>query len=206
MTEKGVIFEKNIERVESITNLYSSLKEESRKDTKDYTLTDMLRAAIVLLHSSFEEYFRLVLIQWLPTKADDNTLKDIPIALHAGNKRTEKIYLNDLSKYRGKTIDEVIRDSVTEHMALKSFNSQEEIRGWLSKVGIIVDDFNGFDAIDKAVKRRHKIVHEADTNRSGARERLSAIKPTDIATWISAYKNLVINIDKQCEKWEKQNG
>lgn len=156
----------------------------------------MLRAAIVFLHSSFEEYFRSMLIQWLPIKADENTLKSIPIALHAGNKHVDKIYLNDLSKYRNMTIDEVLRQSVEEYMKLKSFNSQEDIRIWLSKIEINVDECTGFKEIDKAIKRRHKIVHEADTNKSETKERLSSIKPNEVTKWIISYKQLVTINDR----------
>lgn len=205
MTELGAIFEKNMERVEGITKLYSSLKDDNHRYTKEYLLTDMLRAATVFLHSSFEEYFRSMLIQWLPIKADENTLKSIPIALHAGNKHVDKIYLNDLSKYRNMTIDEVLRQSVEEHMKLKSFNSQEDIRIWLSKIEINVDECTGFKEIDKAIKRRHKIVHEADTNKSETKERLSSIKPNEVTKWIISYKQLVTIIDRQIEKWEKKD-
>lgn len=90
-------------------------------------------------------------------------------------------------------------------MELKSFNSAEEIRVWLSKVMIDFSTFDKFDTIDKAVKRRHKIVHEADTNRTNDGERLTSIKSGDIKPWIEAYVELVSLIENQIEKWEKDN-
>ena len=76
MSEYKAIFDKNIERVESLNALYVKLKQDEQKDSKDYKLTDILRSEVVFLHSAFEEYFRCVLIEWLPVKASDETLKE----------------------------------------------------------------------------------------------------------------------------------
>ncbi len=205
MTEQKRIFDKNIERVKSICSLYTSLKGENKKDGKEYILTDMLRAAVVFLHSSFEEYFRKIIIDILPKKATNETLKHIPISLYAGVRNPDKIFLSDLSMYKNLSINEVIEESISKHMELKSFNSAEEIRVWLSKVMIDFSTFDKFDTIDKAVKRRHKIVHEADTNRTNDGERLTSIKSGDIKPWIEAYVELVSLIENQIEKWEKDN-
>lgn len=50
-------FDKNLERVKSLHSLYIKLKEEDLKDGKDYKLTDILRAEVVLLHSSLRSIF-----------------------------------------------------------------------------------------------------------------------------------------------------
>lgn len=195
-------FDKNLERVNSLHSLYIKLKEEDLKDGKDYKLTDILRAEVVLLHSSFEEYFRSVLIKWLPIKASDETLREFPISLKAG-KKAEKLFLNDLAHYKGKTIDDIIRDSILETMQLKSFNNEGEIRSWCSKIGITLEKFNGMHEIDAAVHRRHKIVHEADTNSSGKSPRLQSINPGNITPWIKAYEGLVNSIDDIITEWEE---
>ena len=194
-------FGKNIERVKSLHSLYIKLKEEGLTDSKDYRLTDILRAEIVFLHSSFEEYFRSVLVEWLPIKASDETLKEFPISLKAG-KKAEKLFLNDLAHYRDRTIDEIIQESVLETMQLKSFNNEGEIRSWCSKIGITLENFSGLHEIDAAVHRRHKIVHEADTNRNGNGQRLQPITPGSIAPWIKAYEDLVRLIDDTITEWE----
>lgn len=199
------IFDENISRVEGLNSLYTKLKQDDQKDGKNYKLTDILRAEIVLLHSSFEEYFRCVLIDWLPTKASDETLKEIPISIKAGRK-PEKLFLSDLAHYRGKQINDIIRESVAETMKLKSFNNEVEIKQWCAKIGISLDDFAKLKEIDKAVHRRHKIVHEADSNRNEAGEnsRLQAVKPADVLTWILAYKELVELLESKVCEWEKE--
>lgn len=204
MTSYKENFDKNLDRVKSLHSLYIKLKEEDLKDSKDYKLTDILRAEIVLMHSSFEEYFRSVLIEWLPIKASDETLKEFPISLKAG-KKAEKLFLNDLAHYRGKTIDEIIQESVSETMQLKSFNNEGEIRSWCSRIGISLEKFNGMREIDAAVHRRHKIVHEADTNRNSNSQRLQSISPGNVAPWIKAYESLVDFIDKTITEWEKES-
>ena len=196
-------FDKNLERVKSLHSLYTKLKKEDLKDSKDYRLTDILRAEIVFLHSSFEEYFRGVLIEWLPIKASSETLKEFPISLKAG-KKAEKLFLSDLANYRGKTIDEIIRESILETMQLKSFNNEEEIRSWCSKLGITLENFSGMREVNAAVHRRHKIVHEADIDRDANSQRLQPISPGNITPWIKAYEDLVKLIDDTITEWEDE--
>ena len=204
MTEQKRIFDKNIERVKSICNLYTALKEEDRKDKSAYTLTDMLRAAVVLLHSSFEEYFRNTITQWLPLKADRKILEEIPLPKDLG-KNNVKYSLYELLSYP-QTLQELFDDAVSEYMGRKSFNNCKELYKWTKTVGMDISGFNNQSAFEAAVSRRHKIVHEADTNRTNSGERLTPIKPGDVISWISAYENLVEAIEKQVEEWEKTNG
>ena len=176
--------------------------ENNKNNSNSYILTDILRAAVVMLHSSFEEYFRNVLINWLPQKASDETLKKIPISLYAGNKSPEKLYLSDLAKYSHLNIDVVINESISKHMALKSFNNTSEILSWLSKIDIKLDSFDKLDLIDKCVNRRHKIVHEADMNKQNNAERLTSIKSGEIIPWIDAYVELVNLIEEFITRFE----
>lgn len=198
------IFDTNIGRVESLNALYSKLKDDNQADSKDYKLTDILRSSIVFLHSAFEEYFRNILIEWLPIKANDETLKSIPISTNVG-KKPEKLFLSDLAHYRDKTVNELIKISVAETLKQKSFNSEGDIRAWCSKIGINLDDFHGIKDIDKAVQRRHKIVHEADMDKmNGSKEKLTLIYPGMITPWKEAYISLVELIDKQVSQWEEE--
>ena len=206
MSKHKEIFESNLKRVESLCSIYTQLRNDKESDVnKEYRFTDMLRAATVFLHSSFEEYFRRVLIEWLPVKGSEETLKTIPISLKAG-KRAEKLFLNDLAHYRDRSVNDIIEESVAESMKLTSFNSEEEIRLWCSKIGIDLGSNHNIREIDKAVKRRHKIVHEADLNRDvlGSSERLRPIRPGEITPWIEAYRSLVNVIESKITEWEEE--
>lgn len=205
MSEERKIFDENVKRAESLVALYTVLKDEDKKDSPDYRLTDILRAATVLLHSSFEEYFRNILTKWLPVKAESNTLKQIPLSIYAG-KHGDKIYLSDLAQYRNKSINEVICESVAEDLKLKSFNDEGAIRSWCTKIGIAILDAEKLKNINTAIQRRHKIVHEADMQLAGegGKRRLAPIRPVDVNSWISAYKSIVNAIDTEIESWEEE--
>lgn len=204
MSKYKEIFDENINRVEGLKILYVKLKEEEKRDSKSYRLTDLLRAATVFLHAAFEEYFRSILKEWLPIKASNETLKQIPIAINAG-KHAEKLYLSDLANYRDKNCAEIISESVAEDLKLRSFNSEKDIRIWCGKAKIELGCCKDLEQIDHAVQRRHKIVHEADNKpkKEGEKGILAQIKPTDLEPWISAYKSLVDCIEEQIEKWKE---
>lgn len=206
MSKYKRIFEENIGRVESLKALYITMKENKQRDTSSYRLTDLLRAAVVFLHSAFEEYFRNVLIEWIPIRASSDTLKQIPISTNAG-KKPEKLYLSDLANFRNVTCAEIIQESVSAELKLKSFNSENDIRSWCNKLGFSLEECKAIKEIDAAVHRRHKIVHEADCKEQNGeeKERLSSIKPADLTAWIAAYKELVALIESHVIAWEKEN-
>ena len=68
------IFEDNTKRVEALISMYSML---SKTSSKDYKATDVLRAATVFLHSAFEEYFREIIIEWIPVRGDQKSFSDM---------------------------------------------------------------------------------------------------------------------------------
>lgn len=204
MSKYKSIFDENIKRVEGLNELYNKLKKRNERDSNTYKLTDSLRAGVVFLHSAFEEYFRCVLVEWLPVKANEETFKQIPIALRAG-KKPERIFLNELAKYKEKTVNDIICESIDEHMKLQSFNNEESIRRWCSKIGIDLSDFSKMREIDKAVHRRHKIVHEADMKKDNENEtgKLTGITSRELGAWTKAYKDLVDVIESQIEEWNQ---
>lgn len=79
------LFDRNIERVRSLRKIYNSLKNDDVKGGKEYKFTDILRSAVVLLHSSFEEYYRSVLSSVLPKVCTEDDLKNMSFLGSAGN-------------------------------------------------------------------------------------------------------------------------
>ena len=75
MSVYKTVFDRNMYRVKSLCALYNSLKTNEAKESKEYKFTDILRSAIVFLHSSFEEYFRNVLRDVLPNTCTQEDLK-----------------------------------------------------------------------------------------------------------------------------------
>ena len=73
MSDFKAVFDSNLQRVDSLIAMYSQVKGTEQSDkNKDYRFTDMLRAAVVFLHSAFEEYFRNIITVWLPVKEPKN--------------------------------------------------------------------------------------------------------------------------------------
>lgn len=211
MSEYYHIFKSNLERVDSLCSIYSKLKNDGFADSSGYKLTDMLRAATVLLHSSFEEYYRSILTQWLSSRGNESTLKDICLPSDAG-KHAQKYSLFSLLEYKDRTIDDLFIESVHAYMSRTTFNSYSEICAWATKIRLELSGFSGSDNkypddIDKAVSRRHKIVHEADTSRNVEKQtsRISSITPGMVSQWREAYEKLVEFIDAQVDSWALQN-
>ncbi len=207
MSEHLSIFISNLDRVDSLCSIYTKLKNDKFPDASEYKLTDMLRAATVMLHSSFEEYYRSIITQWLPTKGNEAVLKDICLPADAG-KHAQKYPLYSLLEYRDKTINDIFIESIHAYMSRTTFNSYAEISTWAQKIGLNLNEFVNseikyYEDIDKAVSRRHKIVHEADTLRGSENQssRISPIKPGVVLQWKEAYKKLVEIIDSQVDSW-----
>lgn len=202
MTEDKVIFDSNVKRVESLCKIYEQIKKSDISDNaKDYKSTDLLRAAVVMLHSSFEEYYRCTITKWLWTRGSKDVLKSIPLPKDAG-KNSAKYTLSELLEYKDVKISELFEDAIQEYMSRVSFNSYGEICAWGNKIGLDFDGFADATVIDKCVHRRHKIVHESDMS---PKKQLSAISVLNVTQWKDSYVELVLIIDSQIEKWEGEN-
>jgi hypothetical protein len=100
----------------------------------------------------------------LPAR-DDRSFDGVPLAGSKG--RAEKFALGQLAQHRGKTVDQLLRQSVSDYLSRSNFNNVIEISTLLDKLGFNPVDHNkAFDAIDRMIARRHQIVHRAD-KRSG---------------------------------------
>lgn len=207
MSLHKITFDENIKRVESLCKIYTSLKIDNKSDSsKEYKFTDILRAAQVFLHSSFEEYFRNIIIDWLIYKGNEDSLKAVNLPEDAGE-RSKKYTLVELRKYGNKTVNELFQLSIQESMSRATFNSYSEIKAWMNKIRLSSDTFNQESILDKAIHRRHKIVHEADLTQEktdDAKQRLTKIQPSDISQWKKAYVALVEVIERQIVIWEEE--
>lgn len=206
MTYNREIFDENIMRVDSLCKMYSDMKDKNQNpSSKTFQQTDILRAAVVFLHSSFEEYFRSILIEWLPEKAEDDVFNNIPLPSNKElkSKKKEKFQLNDLLAFKSETVNEVLKEAVNQRMELVSFNKYGDICTWSKNCSISLLGFSQGDTIEKCVQRRHKIVHEADIDKGkdGTKSILSGIKDTTVLKWKNAYIELADTIDKQITEW-----
>lgn len=193
-----IAFDTNLKRVDSLIAIYDAI---SDKNTEKMRATDVLRAAVVFLHASQEDYYRSVLSDWLIVKAEPKVLKDVALANSPG--RAQKITLQDLLPFAEQTVEEVLRESVRQAMSNTSFNRYSEICTWFRAIGVSLDRFKDQGRIEKLISRRHRIVHEVDlSNRenNGSKKTASLDKRT-VLSWRKAVIELLTLIDEQVLGW-----
>ena len=193
----------NLSRVDSLLALYEILqKEEARRlvsSKQDARSADILRAAVVLLHGSQEDYVRGMLSDWLFDRADSRELEGISL-LGSAQKRAQKFTLRDLAQYKNEQVSDLIQSSIESQLSLVSFNQYSEICSWLSKIGISLTRFKNQSLIDNLIKRRHKIVHEVDLNKKSGKT--ESIKASTVRSWREAVENMLRIVDEQIEGWD----
>lgn len=157
---------------------------------------DILRAAVVLIHAYLEDFLRTMAGRLLPS-ADENRLNDIALAGSGGSGRGEKFLLGQLAKHKGKTVDEVIHQSVSEHLERTNYGNTGEIALLLEKLGFKVSDHNqDFPTIEKMIARRHQIVHRADRIKTPHSESY-ALQPIDdwqVRKWLGATQKFMTSL------------
>jgi hypothetical protein len=77
----------------------------------------------------------------------------------------EKLTLSTLVKYKTKSIDNFIEDTIDTYLSYKTFNNTNDIAIHLKNCGLNPNNFNDlFPQLSSLMKRRHQIVHHADLN------------------------------------------
>ena len=145
---------------------------------------DLFRATVVFLHATFEDGLRTAARQCLRGATSD-MLKDIPLVGTSKSGRAEKFDLGALNAHRGKTVDQLIQESIEGYLDRESFGSCADVDKVLRQMGVDTTPFKSFYAdLDRMMKRRHRIVHGAD---------LLSPKDGAISPWtIADYFHLVL--------------
>jgi hypothetical protein len=125
----------------------------------------------VFLHATFEDVLRTVARPRIAA-AKAEVLNEIPLAGAAKSERREKFALGSLDAHRGKTVDQLIDDSVQRYLSAKSINSCADVDKLLQQSGLEARPFRRlYPPLNQMMKRRHRIVHEGDL--AGATARVS---------------------------------
>ncbi len=147
---------------------------------------DILRAAVVFIHAYLEDFLRTLAEELLPA-GDERSFEDIPLAGSKSFGRGEKFALGQLAQHRGKTVDQLLRQSVSDYLSRSNFNSTTEIASLLVRLGFRPEEHNkAFDAIDRMIDRRHQIVHRADKRSSSGKTVLQPIERAEVVEWLQA--------------------
>jgi hypothetical protein len=164
------------------------------KTDDDSSADDLLRAIVVFNHAFLEDFLRTLALSMLPY-GDERALDRIPLAGTGG--RPEKFLLGKLAGHKGKAVDDVLRESVSEHLERSNFNSVGEIAILLETLGFDVSMHNKtFPEISIMMERRHQIVHRADEIQppDSSGEHLRSIDVALVRSWINATHGFMIGL------------
>ncbi|WP_238912282.1 HEPN domain-containing protein [Achromobacter xylosoxidans] len=151
------------ENMSRVSNLIAASKDlVSQKASDIEPANDVLRAAVVFLHSSLEEIIRNLYLHRLPS-AGTESLNRVPFAAHEPSHRPKSIQLGDLLEYQGQFIDNVIRKSINQYVNTLNINNASQLVDCLKLAKVPHEDLRRFfEPLDSLMKRRHQIVHQMD--------------------------------------------
>lgn len=196
-------FEKNLSRVFGFLSAYKKIVEINRSNEiqgltglaslnlsegifEGYDSTDLLRSAVVFLHACLEEMLRAIALEFLPSASKD-CLDKIPLATKEHKPRAEKFSLGSLKEFCGKTVEEVIRDSIDKHLKHSTYGNIREIKELLKNTGFNEDMVGPFSSsIAALMERRHTIVHRADVLATCQRYTPQPIESLQVVDWANA--------------------
>jgi hypothetical protein len=177
----------NLSRAQNLVEIYNQLYGKG-KGRRSIHKADVLRAAVVFTHASLEDFLRTLSLNYLP-KGDEATLNAIPLKGLNSAGRAEKFLLGNLVTHRGKSIDQVIEESVSQFLERSNYNNTQEIASLLKNIGVDVSQVSSFfPKLDKMISRRHQIVHRADRVevQGKGKQYAQSIRPADVKQWINA--------------------
>lgn len=182
-------FDRNIARVRNLVTIYRTQLSGRGQGRRGHEKTDVLRAAVVLLHASIEDVLRSLAYWKLPSAGAD-VLCEIP--LKGGN--AVKFNLGTLSAFRGKTVEDVIKESTDASLERSNYNNTTEIVSLLHSIGVSTGALSSyFGTLDETMKRRHRIVHRGDENESVGRGRfrIQSIAPRTVDEWTNNTESFI---------------
>jgi hypothetical protein len=155
---------------------------------------DILRAAIVLIHSCLEDFLRTLAERILPER-DELALKDV--ALAGLDRGKSQFHLGHLVQHRHKTVDALIRESVSGHLERSTFNNTTEVAHLLERLNLDRESVRGlFPSLDQMMQRRHQIVHRADRVKDPSSDtfKLAAVFASDVTGWLKATRDFTVQV------------
>lgn len=178
-------FSENIARVRNLSDIYTTNLAGAGAGRRGHSKTDVLRAAVVLLHAALEDLLRS-LSYWKLPAAHPDVLAKIPLSTVAP---AAKFSLGDLAAHRGKSVEDVITESVNGYLERSNYNNVEEVTRFLASVGVDVASVNmWFPKMTEVMQRRHLIVHRADRDETGGsgNHSVRSIGSAQLKKWINA--------------------
>lgn len=184
---------RNLDRVRDLVALYGRLAGTvaGRPSIQE---SDILRAAVVLLHSTLEDFLRFVASNRLPA-AGAEVLKQMPFPIGDGRKTT--LTLGELARYRGRPVDDVIAEVIEAFLDRSSYNSVPELAKLMLDIGLQPSLLRPYASrLAAMMARRHLIAHRVDRNerRGRGHHQARSISRAMVESWIVAVEGLISDI------------
>jgi len=193
-----LIFDMNIGRVNNLVSLYKSLPQ--GRGRKPAHSLDILRATVVLMHSTLEDYLRSLQRWKLPT-TEKERLNKIPLTGTSDSGRSTKFELGELVRLQDKSIQQIIDLSIKEYLNTQSYNDTSDVCRALTDAGMRnIDTIRPLlPKLESMIKRRHNIVHQADRTENSGRghHRIKSLSLEQVEGWKKALDKFVLQINKQ---------
>ena len=188
-------FKDNLKRVETLVQIYTFVAG-GGQGRRRVNMGDLLRAAVVFLHASLEEYIRELIQERLPD-ASAESLDDVPLVGISNHGRPEKSFLGKLVPHRTKSVQEVLDESVGAFSNTLTVNNSGDLAALLRRISLQPDQLNSqFASLDELMSRRHHIVHQADLNEQTGlgHHRARSIGTGKVNEWITSVRNFVVAV------------
>lgn len=173
---------KNVFRASILAGLYRGhTGATGRQGRKHPESGDLLRAAVVFLHATLEDFLRSIEHQGL-LDAGSDVLEKIP-------REPAKMTLEELRKHRGKTIEKVMEEFLEDELSKRSYPDTNKIASSLRACGIDIAPVRStFADLDALIRRRHDIVHRADMSTKTGRghHQLQSISSRRVSKWATS--------------------
>jgi hypothetical protein len=182
-----------LDRVRGLVDLYERLAGPISGRPTVYE-SDVLRAAVVFLHATLEDFLRSLAAIRLPDSSSD-ILQKIPPA--GGDGRKTIMSLGDLHGFRGRSIDDFIRESVESHLNRSNYSNIGDIKRLLGDLRLEPKCVDPHAArLAALMTRRHHIAHRFDQNESTGRGHHAAnsISKVMVSAWIETVDQLMLDI------------
>jgi hypothetical protein len=153
-------FSQNLQRADNLIRASRAIENSNFDD--DQLSKDVLRAAVVFLHSSLEEVIRNLYTHRVWDISAEH-LNNIPFLDHDSSHRAKPFSLGDLKNHKGRFVDTIITSSLEKYLDTSTTNNSAQLIEHLKRVNIDHAPFSDFYAsLDSLMKRRHQIVHQMD--------------------------------------------
>ena len=181
-------FESNFKRLDNLIVLYESIRASNQGRTS-VSQIELLRATVVLAHSTLEDFLRAIQILKLPN-TDSVMLNEVWL----DQTRMAKFSMKDIFNHRNITVQKLIEDSVKNYLNHQGYNSTNDICQVINSCDLEVteDIRNLFTSINELMLRRHHIIHRADKNENRGRghHKYKSLNLSKVREWISSIDSL----------------